>query len=162
MIRLATLNDLDIIMPMISEGRSNIQTYNIPQWINGYPSVDTISEDINKQRGYVLIDNDEIIGYFVVLKHDPCYDKIDGKWIDDSDYVAIHRTVTKYFNKGLGSKMFDEIKKYYDHIRVDTHEGNISMNKCLLKNNFKYCGVIHLEDGSPRNAYEYLNKRINN
>lgn len=162
MIRLATLNDLDIIMPMISEGRSHIQTYNIPQWINGYPSIDTISEDINKQRGYVLIDNDEIIGYFVVLKHDPCYVKIDGKWIDDSDYVAIHRTVTKYFNKGLGSKMFDEIKKYYDHIRVDTHDGNISMNKCLLKNNFKYCGVIHLEDGSPRNAYEYLNKRINN
>lgn len=156
MIRLATLNDINEIMPMIVEGRKHIQTYNIPQWINGYPSVDTITQDINNNRGYVLIDNDEIIGYFVVLKYDPCYDNIDGKWIDDSDYVAIHRTVTKYFNKGLGSKMFDEIKKYYDHIRVDTHEGNISMNKCLLKNNFKYCGVIHLEDGSPRNAYEYI------
>lgn len=156
MIRLAQLKDLDEIMPMIIEGRKHIQTYNIPQWINGYPSVDTITQDINNNRGYVLIDNDEIIGYFVVLKHDPCYDKIDGEWIDDSDYVAIHRTVTKYFNKGLGTKMFDEIKKYYDHIRVDTHEGNISMNKCLLKNNFKYCGVIHLEDGSPRNAYEYI------
>ena len=156
MIRLAQINDLDEIMCMIFEGRKHIQTYNIPQWINGYPSVDTITQDINNNRGYVLIDNDEIIGYFVVLKHDPCYDNIDGKWIDDSDYVAIHRTVTKYFNKGLGSKMFDEIKKYYDHIRVDTHEGNISMNKCLLKNNFKYCGVIHLEDGSPRNAYEFI------
>lgn len=156
MIRLATSKDINEIMPMIVEGRKHIQTYNIPQWINGYPSVDTITQDINNNRGYVLIDNDEIIGYFVVLKYDPCYDNIDGKWIDDSDYVAIHRTVTKYFNKGLGSKMFDEIKKYYDHIRVDTHEGNISMNKCLLKNNFKYCGVIHLEDGSPRNAYEFL------
>ena len=156
MIRLAQINDLDEIMCMISEGRKHIQTYNIPQWINGYPSVDTITQDINNNRGYVLIDNDEIIGYFVVLKHDPCYELIDGKWIDDSEYVAIHRTVTKYFNKGLGSKMFDEIKKYYDHIRVDTHEGNISMNKCLLKNNFKYCGVIHLEDGSPRNAYEFV------
>jgi len=51
--------------------------------------------------------------------------------------------------------MFDEIKEKYDHIRVDTHDGNISMNKCLLKNKFKYCGVIHLKDGSPRNAYEY-------
>lgn len=145
-------------MPMIEEGRKHIQTYNIPQWINGYPSIDTISEDIREERGYVLIDNDEIVGYFVVINYDPCYDKIDGQWLNNEPYVAIHRTVTKYFNKGLGSRMFDEIKTKYDHIRVDTHEGNISMNKCLLKNKFKYCGVIYLEDGSPRNAYEYTKK----
>lgn len=156
MIRQATINDIDIIMPMIVEGRKHIATYNIPQWINGYPSVDTIQEDINLNRGYVLIKDNEIVGYFVVLKHDPCYDKIDGKWLNDEPYVAIHRTVTKYFNKGLGTLMFDEIKLQYDHIRVDTHEGNVSMNKCLLKNNFKYCGVIYLADGSPRNAYEFF------
>lgn len=156
MIRQAKLQDIDVIMPMIENGRKHIQTYNIPQWINGYPSKDTIAEDISENRGYVLLDNEEIIGYFVVLDYDPCYEKIEGKWIDNSKYVAIHRTVTKSFNDGLGSRMFDEIKKYYDHIRVDTHEGNISMNKCLLKNNFIYCGVIHLADGSPRNAYEYI------
>ena len=154
--RLATIQDIDIIMDMISEGRKHIQTYNIPQWINGYPSIDTIKEDINESKGYVLIDEDEIVGYYVKIDYDPCYDKIDGEWINNEPYVAIHRTVTKYFNKGLGSKMFDEIKKKYDHIRVDTHEGNISMNKCLLKNDFKYCGVIYLKDGSPRNAYEYI------
>lgn len=156
MIRLVTLNDLNIIMSMIVEGRKKIAEYNIPQWINGYPSIETITEDINLNRGYVLIENDEIIGYYVMLQHDPCYDIIDGKWINDTPYVAIHRTVTKYFNRGLGSKMFDEIKKEHNHIRVDTHEGNVSMNKCLLKNNFKYCGVIKLQDGSPRNAYEYI------
>lgn len=156
MIRNATLNDLDIIMSMIIEGRKHIETYNIPQWINGYPSVDTITEDINLKRGNVLILDNEIVGYFVILKHDPCYDKIEGKWLNDEPYVAIHRTVTKYFNKGLGTLMFDEIKKEYNHIRVDTHEGNISMNKCLLKNDFKYCGVIYLADGSPRNAYEFI------
>ena len=155
MIRKATLKDLDEIMPMINNGRKHIQEYGIPQWINGYPSTETISEDINNDRGYVLVEDDEIVGYFVLLKHDPCYDKIDGKWIDDSPYIAVHRTVTKYFNKGLGSLMFDEIKEKYNHIRVDTHEGNISMNKCLLKNKFKYCGVIYLADGAPRNAYEY-------
>ena len=156
MIKKAQLKDLDIIMSMIIEGRKHIQSYGIPQWINGYPSIDTISEDINNGRGYLLIDNDEIIGYFVKIDYDPCYDKIDGAWINDEPYVAIHRTVTKYFNKGLGSKMFDEIKMKYDHIRVDTHEGNISMNKCLLKNDFKYCGVIYIADGSPRNAYEFV------
>lgn len=156
-IRKANLNDLDIIMNMISNGREHIQEYNIKQWVNGYPSKELITEDINTNRGYVLLDGNEIIGYFAKLDHDECYDKIDGAWISNEPYVAIHRTVTKYFNKGLGSKMFDEIKKEHKHIRVDTHEGNVSMNKCLLKNEFKYCGVIYLKDGDPRNAYEYVN-----
>lgn len=156
MIKNASLNDLDTIMSMIEEGRKHIQSYNIPQWINGYPSRETIKEDIDNNRGYLVIDNNETIGYFVIIEYDPCYDEIDGKWLDDSPYIAVHRTVTKYFNRGLGSKMFDEIKNKYKHIRVDTHESNISMNKCLLKNDFKYCGVIHLSDNSPRNAYEYI------
>lgn len=160
MIRKAELKDLDCIMPMIIDGRAHIQTYGIPQWINGYPSVETITEDIENKRGYVFIINDEIVGYFVIINHDPCYDNIEGKWSDDSEYIAVHRTVTKYFDKGLGSKMLDEIKQTHDHIRIDTHEGNISMNKCLLKNDFKYCGVIFLVDGSPRNAYEYTKKNI--
>ena len=155
MIKQASLNELDIIMSMIDEGRKHIQTYGISQWINGYPSKELISDDINSGKGYLLIEDDEIVGYFVKVDYDPCYDVIEGKWLNDSPYVAIHRTVTKYFNNGLGSKMFDEIKKEYSHIRVDTHEGNISMNKCLLKNGFTYCGVIHISDGSPRNAYEY-------
>ena len=154
-IRHATLNDIDLIMDMIDKGRKHIQEYNIPQWTNGYPNKELITEDINSNKGYVLLDEEEIVGYFVKLDYDKYYNKIDGSWINNDPYVAIHRTVTKYFNKGLGSKMFDEIKKEHKHIRVDTHSGNISMNKCLLKNGFKYCGIIYLEDGSPRNAYEY-------
>lgn len=47
MIRQAKLQDIDVIMTMIENGRKHIQTYNIPQWINGYPSKDTIAEDIS-------------------------------------------------------------------------------------------------------------------
>ena len=158
-IKLATLENLDIIMDMIDNGRKHIQEYNIEQWINGYPSKELIIEDINSSRGYILLDNEEIVGYFVKLNYDKCYDKIDGSWINNEPYVVIHRTVTKHFNKGLGSKMFDEIKKEHKHIRVDTHAGNISMNKCLLKNGFKYCGTIYIEEGSPRNAYEYIEQK---
>lgn len=154
--RMAEINDLDIIMEMIEKGKEHIHSYHIDQWINGYPSVDTISEDINLKRGYVLLDNDEIVAYYVVLNHDPFYEYIEGKWISDSSYVAIHRAVTKDFVSGLGTKLFTELKNQYDHIRVDTHEGNISMNKCLLKNDFKYCGIIYLVDGAKRNAYEYI------
>lgn len=156
MIKQAKEKDLDIIMSIIQKGREHIATYNIPQWINGYPSIDIIKEDIKNKTAFVYMAENEIVGYFVVLKHDSCYDKIDGSWNGDENYVAIHRVVTKTFNSGVGSKMFSEIKEKYHHIRIDTHEGNISMNKCLLKNDFKYCGVIFLKDNSPRNAYEYI------
>ena len=111
--RHATLNDIDLIMDMIDKGRKHIQEYNIPQWTNGYPSRGLIIEDINTNKGYVLLNEEEIVGYFVKLEYDECYDKIDGSWKSTEPYVAIHRTVTKYFNRGLGSKMFDEIKKEY-------------------------------------------------
>ncbi len=156
MIRKANIDDLDTIMVLIENGRNHIKQYNIEQWTNGYPSRELILEDINNDRAYIFMDNDEISGYFVIINYDPCYDMIDGKWISDRPYVAVHRTVTKTYNSGLGTKMLNEIKKKYNHIRVDTHEGNISMNKCLLKNNFIYCGVIHLKDGNPRNAYEFI------
>lgn len=152
----ASFNELDVIMEMIDKGRKHIQTYHIDQWINGYPSIDVIKEDINTNRGYLLVNNNEILAYYALLEHDECYDYIEGEWLNNETYVAIHRVVTKDFNSGLGSKLFDELKKRYSHIRIDTHDGNISMNKCLIKNKFKYCGIIYLKDRSKRNAYEFV------
>ena len=149
------LENVDHIVDMINMGRSHIQEYGIDQWDNGYPNKDTIMQDIENERGYLFLEDDKILAYFVVLDYDPCYEYIEGKWNDNSEYVAIHRVVTCEFNKGIGSKLFSELKNRYDHIRVDTHEGNISMNKCLIKNGFTYCGVIYLKDGAKRNAYEY-------
>lgn len=39
-------------------------------------------------------------------------------------------------------------------IRIDTHQDNKSMQRLILKNNFEYCGIIYVEDGSERLAYE--------
>lgn len=39
-------------------------------------------------------------------------------------------------------------------IKVDTHRDNLSMQALLKKNNFKYCGIIFLEDGAERIAFE--------
>ena len=41
-------------------------------------------------------------------------------------------------------------------IRIDTHEDNKPMRRFLEKCGFKFCGIIYLEDGSKRLAYEKL------
>ena len=39
-----------------------------------------------------------------------------------------------------------------NNIKIDTHKDNISMQKLLEKNGFKYCGIIYLEDGKGKNS----------
>lgn len=158
--------DLNRIMEIVEKGRERIKQYGIDQWQHGHPNLETFKKDIELDRLYVIVD-DQVEGVFAIMNHDISYDQIDGKWLDDSDYVAIHRVCVD--KKGLGTYLFSELKKKYKHIRVDTHKGNIAMNKCLLKNGFNYCGVITLRDdyGNPkpveidgglRNAYEYSAK----
>jgi hypothetical protein len=39
-------------------------------------------------------------------------------------------------------------------LRIATHEGNVVMRRMLEKHGFELCGVIYLENGDPRVAYE--------
>ena len=39
-------------------------------------------------------------------------------------------------------------------LRIDTHRGNVVMRRMLEKNGFVYCGIIYLESGDERVAYE--------
>ena len=61
-------------------------------------------------------------------------------------------------DKNFRNKWYDEIegfRKLLDHINlIDTHEDNQSMQKLLAKNQFSYCGIIYLSDGSKRLAFE--------
>ncbi|WP_455539180.1 hypothetical protein [Terrisporobacter sp.] len=46
------------------------------------------------------------------------------------------------------------MEKKVHSIKIDTHEKNISMQNLLKKNNFEYCGIVYLEDGGKRVAFE--------
>ena len=41
-----------------------------------------------------------------------------------------------------------------DNIRIDTHRDNVIMRHLLEKHGFKYCGIIYLENGDERLAYQ--------
>ena len=41
-------------------------------------------------------------------------------------------------------------------MRIDTHVDNTGMQNLLLKLNYNYCGIIYLENGDLRLAYEKL------
>ena len=100
----------------------------------------------------------KIIGVFVYFKgNDPTYDKIDGKWLDDEEYGVIHRIAS--CGKGVFSECVDWCLNQHHNIRIDTHKDNKIMQHLLSKHGFSYCGIIWLEDGSERLAYQLNNSK---
>ena len=55
-------------------------------------------------------------------------------------------------------KIMDYCKAQIPHLRIDTHEDNKVMQHVLEKYGFVRCGIVYVSDGSPRIAYELLEK----
>ncbi len=157
MIRKAKLSDLDKIEEVFDYARGFMRkTGNMHQWDGGYPQRDILIDDIKKDRLYVF-DEGEIQGVFVFfVGDDPTYSYIEGEWLSPAPYGVFHRVANGGLLKGMVSKMVEFAKPYTTHLRIDTHEDNAVMQHVLEKNGFKKCGVIYLESGDPRVAYEKI------
>jgi len=161
----AKREDIETILVIINEAKEWLRSQNVNQWQDGYPNIDSFLNDIDNDRLFVVKDNDRVIACFVIVNYEKTYDKIyEGSWSSDTPYIAVHRIAIKneYKGKGVARFIFDELKKTNNHIRVDTHEDNLNMQKCLLNNGFEYRGIIYIERGQEsdpkRLGYEYINE----
>ncbi|GAA0856289.1 GNAT family N-acetyltransferase [Clostridium nitritogenes] len=164
-LRKSVNEDINNIMQIIDEAKEALKEQGIDQWQNGYPNDDVIRNDILNNDSYVFIKNNEIVATSVVsFDGEKTYDKIyDGNWISNDEFAVIHRIAisNKYKGTGIASEIIKMIEaicldKNVHSIKVDTHEFNMPMQKLLKKNDFKYCGVIYLEDKSKRVAFEKI------
>ncbi len=164
-LRKAKEHDAAGIMKIIEQAQTDLKESGINQWQNGYPNTEVILNDIFHKNSYVLIDGDRLIGTAAIsFDGEETYNTIyEGNWSSTGRYAVIHRIAIdrEYKGKGFSSVIIQNAEamcneKEVRSIRVDTHRDNISMQKMLLKNGFKYCGIIYLKDGSERLAYDKL------
>ena len=88
---------------------------------------------------------------------DPTYSVIvDGEWPNDEPYGVIHRIASSGRVKGVLAKCVEFAKKSADNLRIDTHEENLVMQSALSKLGFEKCGIIFLENGDPRIAFQLI------
>ena len=129
---------------------------NPTQWDDGKPNIDTAREDMENGVGYVAEENGEILAVFMFnIGNDVTYDKIyNGEWKNAEPYAVIHRIAVKEQGRGLIGYCIDECFKTFPNLKIDTHRNNIPMQKALLKRGFEYCGIIYLENGDERLAYQ--------
>lgn len=161
--RKADESDISAVMNIIKQAQRYFKGMGIDQWQNNYPNTETIRNDIDHKHSYVLQKGDKIVATVAVsFDGEKTYDSIyEGKWIAESEYAVIHRIAVDNNHKGIGLSL--EIVKDIEQIcfskgvysiKVDTHEANLSMQRLLEKNGFRYCGIIYLHDGSKRMAFE--------
>ncbi len=159
MIRLAQKSEIQDILKIYSVAKKFMRENGNPtQWNGSYPDKETLLGDIDKKHLFVCeeADSGELYGCFALIGgDDPTYAYIEGKWKSAAPYAAIHRIASNGTKKGVFCECVRYARTKYDHLRVDTHEDNIPMQRAILKNGFEYTGIIYLENGSPRMAYEW-------
>ena len=157
-VRPAVEADLPEIAAIYDDARAFMRSYgNTKQWPDArYPSLESARADLEDGILYVAENAEGIIGTFVLVPGpDPTYGYIEnGDWRADTPYLAIHRVASR--GGGVLKAALDYVRPRYDHIRMDTHEDNAPMRHVLEKLGFSHRGIIYVEDGTPRMAFDLL------
>ena len=162
-IRPATTADLPALRPVFEAAKAIMRADgNYEQWsAPGFPSEDLLLRDLARGGGFVISSEAEggveksPIGYFALLPSpEPTYGYIDGAWLTDEPYGVIHRIASYPEEHGIFAAIIDFAATRYAHLRIDTHRDNRIMQHLIEKYGFTYCGIIWLEDGTERLAYE--------
>ena len=156
MTRQALPADLDVILEIYEKARAWMrQTGNPDQWKDTYPEKSILENDIARGQLYLMEDEEGPYAVFALIGgEDPTYRVIDGKWLYGTPYHTLHRVAST----GRKSRVFAAVCVFAStvdpHLRVDTHEKNLPMQRAIAREGFHYCGVIHLLNGEPRLAFE--------
>ena len=131
---------------------------NPDQWTGDYPSGYDVELGIAEGVSYVCEDEGEVVAVFYFAEGpDPTYLNIyDGEWQSDEPYSVIHRVAVKHHGRGIIDFIFSECFGATGHLRIDTHKDNIPMQRVLARNGFVHCGIIYLENGDERIAFEKI------
>ncbi len=159
-IRNATMAEYDEILGIYEFARQFMRkTGNPDQWRNTDPTPESIIKDIDAGDLYILFGEEGIEGVFAFIPGiDPTYNYIEGKWLDDGPYCAVHKVASAGKKKGILKEIMDYAFTRTASVRIDTHNDNAVMQHQLEKYGFKRCGIIYLENGEPRIAYQKTNK----
>ena len=159
-IRKALHEDLNAILKIYETAREYMRrTGNPTLWGTHKPPKELLADDIRKGELYVGEDENGNLHFVFafILGEDPTYSYIEnGKWLSDAPYGTIHRIASDGMVSGVVKTAVDFCKKTITNLRIDTHENNKTMQHVVEKLGFVRCGIIYIEDGTPRIAYQLL------
>ena len=164
LVRHSTPEDLETIISLIDIGRTKMrQIGNLKQWTKGDPKPELLKRDIDNGNSYIVEENGIPVATFAFVPGpDETYKKIyEGKWLDDTTtYSVIHRMAAAMNVHGIFDTALDYCFRQTNNIRLDTHRDNVVMRKLFETRGFVYCGIIYLNDGAERLAYQRVKEPL--
>ena len=165
-IRPAVKTDLDILVHIYREAKKYMDKSGNPtQWQPGYPTREMLLENIRDGVLFVIEEKEVPHAAFVFfIGDDPTYSKIyNGSWLNDEKYGVIHHVASDGNLHGVFSTIADFAKEQIEragifNLRLDTHEDNKKMQSVIEANGFTKRGIIYLQNGSPRIAFQFRKK----
>ena len=125
-IRQANIEDLPQLLALYDHARIFMAEHGNPaQWGKNYPSEELVEGDIRNGNQYVGVADERI-----------------------------HRITSDGTVKGAASACLTWAFGQCGNLKIDTHRDNVVMQNMLQKNGFQSCGIIHVQDGSERLAYQ--------
>ena len=156
-IRQTRPEELEQVLDIYAYARQFMENHGNPnQWKKTNPPKERVEKDIEEGKSYVCVKGEELLGvFYFAIEEDPTYSVIyDGAWKSNRKYGVVHRIASAGKEKGVGSFCMNWAYKQIPNIRIDTHHDNVVMQNMLKKNGFSYCGIIHLENGEERFAFQ--------
>ena len=157
-IQQAQMEDMDAILGIYARARDFMATTGNPtQWKDGYPGRELLVQDIRSKELYVVKNKERICGvFFFRIGDDPTYEYMEnGSWRSNDPYGTIHR-IASDGSGGIFQSCLKFCRSKICHIRIDTHQDNKPMQHVLEKHGFSSRGIIYVQNGSPRIAYDLI------
>ncbi len=161
----ADLSMLDGIMKIYGGAQEFMEARGNPQWQKGFPDKNDIKGGILGGILYAVRYEGELVAVFSAVNHESNYDEIEGEWLTDGNYLAVHRVAVRvdFHGKGAAKYIVNVAATEIAHsrgrtsIRMDTHEKNIPMLGLLRSQGFTECGFVTLtRDDTERVAFEKI------
>lgn len=157
-VRKAQTGDLPRILEIYAYARRFMaENGNPTQWGTNKPGEALLRQDIREEKLQVVVSNEKIHGVFYFSEgEDPTYGVItQGQWLSDAPYGTIHR-IASDGSGGIFGACLQWCLERQQHLRIDTHRDNVVMQHVIEKNGFSRRGIIFVEDGTERIAYERI------
>ena len=138
------------VVALYREAQAFLAAQGIDQWQDGYPNEETFQGDVARGESWLLEEAGQVVATACLgLGREPTYDTIyQGAWgAEAPEYAFLHRIAVSGACKGKGapSWFFRELERQ-----------NKIMQRVMEKNGLSCRGVIYLEDGGERLAFEKL------
>lgn len=156
-IRPAVREDFPFILRVYERARAYMkETGNPTQWGDSWPTAKRLEKDLAEGLLYAVTEGGHAVGFFAMMAGpEPTYLSIEqGAWLNDEPYLVLHRIASSGECRGVLNEILAFAESRTGNVRIDTHGNNRIMQHLLEKAGYTKCGIIHVEDGSPRIAYQ--------